>query len=530
MRGMSVRTRTSIVSVATLGSRVLGFVRDAATAAVLGVGPVADALAAALTLPLLARRLLAEGALNLAFLPALARETEDGGAVCASRLARATLVLLVGVLLAVSTLGAVFMPALIGLLAPGFTPDGARAELAIWCGRIAVFYLPLAGLSAIYGGIANSAQRVFLPALAPIAANMTVLAVITVLVWRGMMESDQAALAIAGATLAAGLSQLVLMLCAARGCPASPTHKPRETGTGEFGSAVVWRKAAGVLRDALPALLFAGLSPFRFIIIAALVSATDGAFAALNYAQRLMDLPLGLVGASAGAVLLPLLVHGGRESRDEAGRAVLAALAFAVPAAIGLFVLAEPVVRVLFQRGSFDAQDVQITSAMLTILALSLPFQGLERVLSAMAAAAGLMRVAEKIALASLLLCLLGGLVLGWLGAPHGFPGVALVAGAAALSAFASVAGMLSVLVRAGHLDVDARIIRMSAGILISGLFMGLAVWGLELHTRALVPADGAGWVRAARLAGLVAAGMLVYGLCALGLTRLLRSRVQPGR
>ncbi len=524
---MSLRARTSIVSLATLGSRMLGFVRDAATAAVLGVGPVADALAAALTLPLLARRLLAEGALNLAFIPALAREMDTNGAVGASQLARATLVLLVGVLLVVSTLGAIFMPTLIGLLAPGFSPEGTRAELAIWCGRIAVFYLPLAGLSAIYGGIANGAQRVLLPALAPVAANITVLAVIAILVWRGMMASDQAALAIAGATVAAGISQLVLMLRAASGCPVSPTHKLRGGGEGTFTSLVVWRKAAGVLRNALPALLFAGLSQFRFIIIAALVSATDGAFAALNYAQRLMDLPLGLVGASAGAVLLPLLVQGGRESRDEAGRAVLAALAFALPAAIGLFILADPVVRVLFQRGSFDVQDVQVTAAMLSVLALSLPFQGLERVLSAMAAAAGMMRVAEKIALGSLVLCLLSGLMLGWLGSPHGFSGVALVAGAAALSAIVSVVGMLIVLVRAGHLELDMQTVRMAAGLFICGLLMGLSVWGIEVQTRDLVPVDGAGWARAVRLVGLVMSGMLIYGLGALALFRLLRHRAQ---
>ena len=500
---------------------MLGFVRDAATAAVLGVGPVADALAAALTLPLLARRLLAEGALNLAFIPALARESDAGGAAGASQLARATLVLLVGGLLAVSALGAVFMPALMGLLAPGFSPEGARAELAIWCGRIAVFYLPLAGLAAIYGGIANGAQRVLLPALAPIAANVTVLAVIAVLVWRGMMASDQAALAIAAATVAAGISQLVLMLRAARGCPATPGHGLREPGVGDPHAAEIWRKAGRVLRDALPALLFAGLSQFRFIIIAALVSATDGAFAALNYAQRLMDLPLGLVGASAGAVLLPLLVQGGREHRDEAGRAVLAALAFALPAAIGLFVLAEPVVRVLFQRGSFDAQDTQVTAAMLSVLALSLPFQGLERVLSAMAAAAGLMRVAEKIALGSLLLCVLSGLALGVLGTPQGVSGVALVAGGAGVSAFASVAGMGLLLVRAGHLELDVQAMRMAVGLLICGVLMGLAIWGLEIQTRDLLPADGEGWLRALRLAGLVGGGVLIYGLGALALVRL---------
>ncbi len=507
---MSLRTRTSIVSVATLGSRILGFVRDAAIAAVLGVGPVADALAAALALPLLARRLLAEGAFNLAFIPALARET---GAGAAHRLSLATGGLLVGLLLALSGVAALFMPALIALLAPGFESMGARAELAILCGRIAVFYLPLAGLAAIYGGIANAEQRVLLPALAPVAANLTVLAVLIVLVWQGLLASDIAALAIAGATVVAGVSQLVLMLYAARGCAAA-------SGRERFSLSLPWRKATHVLRQAVPALLFAGLSQFRFMIALALVSGTDGAVAALNYAQRLMDLPLGLVGASAGAVLLPLLVHKGREQGHDAAHAMLAALAFACPAAIGLFVLAEPVVQVLFQRGSFDGEDVRQTAALLGILALSLPFQGLERVLSAIASAAGVIRAGEKIALASLLVCLLAGLALGVQG--EAVP----VAGAVALSALASVGAMCVLLVRGGHLALGAVLLPM-LGVLVAGLLMGSAVWLLESGSR-LWLVEASGWQAAVRLLLLVGAGVLVYGLALLGLAGLRRVLCMP--
>ncbi|MGQ3673208.1 murein biosynthesis integral membrane protein MurJ [Xanthobacter sp. TB0136] len=505
---MSLRARTSIVSVATLGSRILGFMRDAAIAAVLGVGPVADALAAALALPLLARRLLAEGAFNLAFIPALVDEKEQGRA---SPLVLATGALLVGALLLAACVAAFFMPALIGLLAPGFESAGARAELAVLCGRIAVFYLPLAGLAAIYGGIANAEHRVLLPALAPVAANLTVLAVLLVLAWQGMLASDRAALVIAAATVAAGISQLVLMRRAARGCVAfrAEEGKPRPP------MALHWRKAARVLRQAIPALLFAGLSQFRFMIALALVSATDGAMAALNYAQRLMDLPLGLVGASAGAVLLPLLVRKGRGQGDDAGRALLAALAFAWPAAIGLHVLAEPVVQLLFKRGSFDAEGVRQTAAILGILALSLPFQGLERVLSAIASAGGVMRMGERIAIASLLVCLLAGLGLG------AFGGVLSVVAAVALSAFASVVALCVLLVRGGHLALGAVLMPL-LGVCMAGLLMGGAVTLLERATRHWPIADG--WLmEAARLLFLVGGGVAIYGLLLLGLVALRR-------
>ncbi|MDI4664895.1 virulence factor MviN [Xanthobacter autotrophicus] len=505
---MSLLARTSIVSAATLSSRILGFVRDAATAAVLGAGPAADALVASLALPLLARRLLSEGAFNLAFIPALARaESDDPDAP--RRLARATLALLLGTLLAFALLAALFMPLVIRLLAPGFEPGGARADVAILCGRVAVLYLPFAGLAAIYGGVANGAYRVLLPALAPVAANLTVLAVIAVLLLRGLMESDTAALAIAAATVAAGGAQLGLMMVAARGCPATP---------GPVAGGWPWRKALGVIRAAAPALLFAGLSQFRLIIIAAAVSASPGAVAALNYAQRLMDLPLGLVGASAGAVLVPALLRksalsGAAADVPEAvGRAVLAALAFALPAATGLAVLADPIVITLFQRGSFDAGDARLTGALLAVLALSLPAQGLERILSAAASTSGRVKMAERVALGSLAVCLLSAFALGL-----GF-GPQAAAGAAALSAVASILVLGGLLVRAGALCFSRAVLLSALGLLAASLLMAGCVAALA----AFWAAPEGQLAAALRLAGLVGAGAAMYGGAAFALKALL--------
>ncbi|MFG1479692.1 murein biosynthesis integral membrane protein MurJ [Xanthobacter sp. V4C-4] len=510
----TLAARTSVVSAATLASRVLGFVRDAATAAILGVGPVADALTAALSLPLLARRLLAEGAFNLAFIPALAR-VEASGPRAARALALATLLLLGGVLLALALAAAVAMPHLIRVLAPGFVPDGDRSATAILCGRVAVLYLPLAGLAAVYGGVANASHRVLLAALAPLAANLTVLAVLAVLLVKDLMASDLAALAIAGATVVAGLSQWGLMMVAARGCPAAP----RLRAALRLGP-LPWRAAREVLRAASPALLFAGLSQFRLIIAAACASGSDGAVAALNYAQRLMDLPLGLVGASAGAVLVPLLARhatasvetGVRRGAEAATNAVLTALAFALPAAVGLAVLAHPIVVVLFQRGAFDAQDSELTATLLVVLALALPAQGLERILSATAAAAGLVRGAERIALGSLALCLavsvLGAALAGPVGAAAGV----------AVSAFAALAVFAGLLARAGALAVDRRAVLAALGLLVAALAMGGAV---ALAAAAWPGAGGMG-AAAARLAALIALGALVYGGCGLVLKHLI--------
>ncbi|MFG1413235.1 lipid II flippase MurJ [Xanthobacter sp. VTT E-85241] len=502
---MSLLARTSTVTAATLGSRVMGFARDAGTAAVLGAGPAADALMAALSLPLLARRLLAEGAFNAAFLPGLAAARARGGDAAGGALSRAVLILLVALLLVLAGLGALFMPALIGVLAPGFALGGERADLAVTCGRIALLYLPLAAGAAVFGGIANAGQRVFLPALAPGLANAVVLCVILYLVLATDMATGTAAVLVAIAQVAAGIAQLLLMKIASHGAPGVLAGAGRPAD---------WRGARSVLRACAPALLFAGLSQFRLLIAAATVSALPGAVAALNYAQRLVDLPLGLVGASAGAVLVPLLAAGGAGRGRHASGASLAALALALPAGTGLAVLAEPIVAVLYQRGSFDAEDARLTALLLAALAFSLPAQGLERVLSATALTHGMTRTVERVGLASLLACVLACIGLGAAFGPAG------AASGVAVSASLSALTIGTLLARAGHLHVDGALARVVAGLAGGCVLMALVVGGLAQAW----PHPGAGTFAAlGRLVVLVGAGMLSYGVVALLVRRLLR-------
>ena len=258
-----------------------------------------------------------------------------------------------------------------------------------------------------------------------------------------------------------------------------------------------------MLRAASPALLFAGLSQLRFIIVVAAVSASPGAAAALNYAQRLMDLPLGLVGASAGAVLVPALLRRGRaEAADDAGRAVLAALAFALPAAVGLAVLAEPIVVTLFQRGSFDSEDARLTAALLAVLSFSLPAQGLERILSAAASTSGQIKAAERIALGSLLLCMVAAAGLGTVGGPL------IAAGAVALSAAASILALGGILIARGALRFSTPTLLSAAGLAAASLAMGAGVGALA----ATWPVPEGTLAGILRLVGLVSSGGVIYG------------------
>lgn len=491
----SLIARTSAVSAATLGSRVLGFARDVGTAAILGAGPLADALMAALSLPLLARRLLAEGALNAALLPALAKAEDRAAAV-----ANATFVLLTTVLLALTLAGVLAMSALMLVLAPGFSADGERADLAVACGRIALLYLPLAGAAAVLAGIANGAGRVLLPALAPMAGNAVVLAVIGVLLMEGLIGTPAAALAMAACAVMAGIAQLSLMILAVRGAPALD---PR--------AGFAWRAARGVMRAAGPALLFAGLPQVRVLLVAAMVSAVPGAVSALNYAQRLIDLPLGLVGASAGAVLVPLLASGRGGARGaETARAALAALAFALPAGVGLLTLAEPIISVLYQRASFTAEDTAQTAALLAVLALALPLQGLEKVLCAAALSHGLSRQAERTGLVSLVLALLVAAVLGFAVGP------AAAAGGIAVSAGFAVARLGFILMRGGHLRLARDIWLPALGLLAASGLMAGVVTGIA----SVWPAPSGTVMGGVRLAVLVLSGMVTYGLVALAVRR----------
>ncbi|WP_332119215.1 lipid II flippase MurJ [Azorhizobium caulinodans] len=496
---MSLSTRrASIVSAATLGSRVLGFARDAGTAAVLGAGPLADALMAALALPLLARRLLADGAFNAALIPALVRAQARDGHEGARRLVLAVLLALFTLLLAFALAGAVFMPALIRALAPGFEAGGERADLAIACGRIALLYLPLAAAAAVYGGLANGGGRVALPALAPMLANVVALSAIVYVALEGLIGTAAAARAMAAVTVAAGVAQLTLMMLATRGLPSRPAVVRPD-----------WRGAGRVLRASTPALLFAGLPLLRLFIVAAVVSAAPGAVSALNYAQRLMDLPLGLVGASAGAVLVPLLAMGGKSAGRDASGAVLAALGLALPAGLGLCLLAPPIVGVLYQRGGFTAEDAAATAQFLAILALALPAQGVERVLAATALTHGVIAPAERIGAGSLLACLL--LALGG----NAFAGPVAAAGAIALCATASAVLLGGLLARRGLLAVDRTLLRQGLAILCAGALMGAAVDGAARFWTPPAPQSLEGLLRLAALVGL---GMIIYGVTLLAL------------
>jgi putative peptidoglycan lipid II flippase len=354
----------------TMLSRILGLVRDILMAAFLGTGPVAQAFLIAFTLPNMFRRFFAEGAFNLAFVPMFAKKVEAGED--AESFARDALSGLGLVLLVFTVLGQVAMPWLVLALASGFAGD-ERFTLAVEHGRIAFPYVILISLTALLSGVLNSLGRFALPAAAPILMNVVMIAFLLI----GWRSDGNIGLWQIWSVPVAGVAQLALVWwgCARAGMPVLP-RLPRLTPE--------MRRLTVIM---VPALLAGGVVQINLIVGRQVGSFFDGAVAWLSYADRLYQLPLGVVGIAIGIVLLPdlsrrLKAGDGSGGRDAINRATELTLALTLPAAAALMVIPVPIVAVLFQRGAFSAADTWPTALAVAVYGAGLPAFVMQKVIS----------------------------------------------------------------------------------------------------------------------------------------------------
>jgi putative peptidoglycan lipid II flippase len=350
----------------TLLSRATGFVRDIVLAAILGAGPAADAFFVALRLPNHFRAIFAEGAFNAAFVPAYARIREQGGAQRAGLFADRIFTLLLAsqiVLLAVALL---FTPAVIDVLAPGFSSDPERYALAVNLTRITFPYLLLITLVTLYGGILNALQRFAAAAAAPILLNLSIIAALLLAAF--FPDAGHAA---AWGVLVSGVLQALLV-----GGDAFRADALAALRWPELDADV--RKFFRALGPATLGSAGVQLALFADTIIASFLPA--GAISALYYADRLNQLPIGVIGIAAGTVVLPEMsrrIAGG----DDAGaataqnRAIEFTLLLAVPCLAAFVVIPELIMRALFMRGAFSAADAVAAGRTLAAYAFGLlPF------------------------------------------------------------------------------------------------------------------------------------------------------------
>ncbi len=496
-------------SFATVGgltavSRVLGFVRDVLIAAVLGAGPVADAFFVAFRFPNLFRRLFAEGAFNAAFVPLFSRALEQQGRDAAKAFAEESLsVLLFGLLILVAFCMAA-MPWLMQLIAPGFTGDPAKYALAVDLTQITFPYLLFMALVALFSGLLNSLYRFAAAAAAPILLNIFFIAALALVIpLFDLAEGSMPGYVLAWTVAAAGAGQFVLLVIAAARA-GMPLRLPRPRLTPQVKRLM---KLMG------PGLLSAGAMQINLLIGTIIASLQASAVSYLYYADRVYQLPLGLIGIGIGVVLLPELSRrlraGAEDSANSAfNRALELSLFLTLPATVALIVVAEPIVAVLFQRGAFGAEAAAATAAALAAFAFGLPAYVLVKVLQPPFFAredtvtplkAALATVAANIALSLILYPILG------------FLGLAF---ATAAASWLNIAILALVLRRRGHAPLDARFKSRLPRMLLASLAMGAAVYGLH---RVLAPwFQGTDAERIAALAILVAGGAVVYGILAL--------------
>ncbi len=355
----------------TLGSRVLGFVRDVMIAALLGAGPVAEAFFVAFRLPNMFRRLFAEGAFNAAFVPLFAKRLEGEGRDAARAFAEEALAALVATLLALTVVAQLAMPLLVLALAGGFAQDAAKFDLAVFYARIEFPYLFCMALTALFSGVLNAMGRFAAPAAAPILLNVVLIGAMG-LAWSLALRVGDA---LAWGVLLAGFAQVALVARAAEAAGMRfALRRPRLT--------------PGVRRLArlgLPGAVAGGAMQINLVIGTLIASFFEGAVAWLSYADRLYQLPLGLVGVAIGVVLLPELSRrvragDGVGAREALNRAAEFALALTLPAAAALVVIGPQIVGVLFERGAFTADDTAAVALAVALFALGLPAFVLQKV------------------------------------------------------------------------------------------------------------------------------------------------------
>ena len=357
---MSLARNVATVGSATLFSRVLGFARDIGIAAVFGAGIRADAFFVVFQLANLIRRMLAEGALNAAVVPLYLRARDEGGEQAARAFAGRLIGTFALALSGAVVVFAVAMPAIVLALAPGFVFGGPRMTSAVEFARLMLPYLALAGPVAVLMGVLNANGRFAAAAYATTAFNATMLAALLVVFAIHGGDSQPSGRILAFGVALAGVSQLALVAIAVRLGPARVT--PLSVS---FGPEV-----RRFLTLAIPGLLASGIPQITVIAGVMVASASRSAVSWIYYANRLIELPLGIVGIAVGTVLVPAFAHAirsgdKRELAQVESRGIELALGLALPAAIALVSLAEPIVRVLFERGAFAAGDTAATAAAL---------------------------------------------------------------------------------------------------------------------------------------------------------------------
>jgi putative peptidoglycan lipid II flippase len=494
------------ISAATMASRVLGLAREQLFAAVVGANAQSDAFVAAFRIPNLLRDLFAEGALSSAFVPTFAEYRRNRGPEEAWRLANLVVALLLVVVGGLALLGVLFAPAIVSVVAPGFASE--QAALTVRLTRIMMPFLLLVSLSAAAMGALNAQQRFTAPALAPALFNVGSIAV-GVALWAAGLGPEAAVTGWSVGTLLGGLLQLVAQAPSLRAL--GFRLRPRLAGAlAEPGI----RRIARLMGAAV-----IGLSATQVNIVVNTIFASheERAVTWLNFAFRLMQFPLGVFGVAiatvAGAgVAQKAAARDLPAVRETLGSALRLVAFLNVPSAVGLALLAEPIIALIYQHGRFTAADTAGTAQALVFYALGLyAYSGVKVLAPAFYALD-----AARVPLLGSVLGMISNVVLNLTLYPLlGYRGVALGTSLAATMNFAVL--VVAWRTRFGGLGSQG-VLRQLARVAAASVALGVAAWAAH---QALRPAMGGGGLAGQAVRALVpiAVGAAVYAFAA----RLLR-------
>ncbi|MBF0310378.1 MAG: murein biosynthesis integral membrane protein MurJ [Magnetococcales bacterium] len=487
-----------IISFYTLLSRLLGFARDIAIAYGMGASAGADAFFVALKLPNFLRRLFAEGAFNTAFVPVFAEYLAKGEVEETRRVAQSVFTVLGLVLVLVVVVAQIAMPMLILVAAPGFSGDPAKFQLTVDLTRITFPYIFFISLVALAGGILNSHHRFAVPAATPILLNVCIIAAAMVLSPR----MERPAEGLAWGVFLGGVTQLMLQFPALRriGVPFRLRWDPRHPAI---------RRILGLMGPSILGVSVAQISLLLDVFIASWLN--EGSISYLYYADRLVEFPLGLIGIALGTAILPALsakaARGDMDGlRSDLDLALRLTVVVDLPAMVGLIVLGEPILALLFQRGAFGPEATHLTAQALLAYSVGLLGFSIVKVVTPAFYSMKDTRTPVKVAI----VCLASNMVINLaLMVPLQHVGLAL---ATSLTAALNAVLLLRHLKKRLDFHLSPALLsttaRSALACVAMGAFLGWGVWqfwhpGLTTSGRLMI------------LGPLVMGGIVVYGLAA---------------
>jgi len=361
---MSLFKSTAVIAFFTLLSRVSGLVRDLMMANLMGASFLSDAFFVAFKIPNFFRRLFAEGAFNAAFVPSFSGLLAAEGRKQAVDFAGEVMSVLLVALLVLNAIFIVFMPWILPAFAPGFTDDPAKFDLTVTLSRICFPYILFISLVSLLAGMLNSLGKFAAPAAAPIFLNLCMILGLVAL----HETVPTPAHAVAVGVFLAGVAQLVWLILACAREGAMP--------------GIVAPKMTAHVKQMLvlmaPAALGSSVQQLNLLVDTIIASTMPDAVSFLYYADRLTELPIGMIGVAVATAILPLMSRQMKEGKLTAAqytmnRALEIVLLFGLPSTAALIVIAKPIITVIYEHGAFSAEDTVATYTALMAFAVGLP-------------------------------------------------------------------------------------------------------------------------------------------------------------